>query len=292
MVPGLVENVAKADLFEPTLADRTISIGRPPDRWLYHLIFCSAGMARLVIGDDSFDLVGSAFVLLPPSEPARLTTSAGTRAYVVGISLEMMADALGSYPETSGLKVFTEVQTQIEDLPEGAASSLEKLFLSFVEERHHESQVSVMALTAYLRLVLLTAWRLTERQKPVRGQERGTILQRFRQLVEAEFRRHRSLAFYAEQLGIKQDRLHDVCKRNLDRTPLELIHERLTQDARLRLERSSNTIGEISETLGFRDPAAFSHFFKRRMNVSPAQYRELFNSGLKSAESTEYHDWP
>lgn len=295
MVPGLIENVAKAELFEPALAERTISIGRSQERWLYHLIYSTAGNAKLWIADDALELSGSAFVLLPPSEPARLTSPAGTRTYLVGVSIEMMADALGNYPETSALKVFTENRVKIADLQDRDGSALETYFQSFAAERHNEHQASLMALNAHLRLILLTAWRLTGAQDAQRVHDGGTVLQRFRLLVETEYRRHRSIAYYAEQLGIKPDRLHDICKRNLERTPMELVHERLTQDARLRLERSGNSVREISDILGFRDPAAFSHFFKRRSGVSPAQYREMFQTGLNGTEligSTEYHDWP
>lgn len=295
MAASLTEYVAKAERFEPALADRTISIGRFNDRWLYHLILSTSGKVKLVVGDDSSDLVGSTFLLLPPSGPMKLTYSAGARVYIVGISLEMMADALGNYPETSALKVFSEAPVQIEGLSEGGAALLEAYFASFVAERHDESESSLMALTAHLRLILLSAWRLSGAQQSQRVYDGGTVLQRFRQLVEAEFRRHRPISHYAAQLGITQDRLHDICRRNLDRSPLELVHERLAQDGRLRLERSGSTVREISDHLGFRDPAAFSHFFKRRMGVSPAQYRELFKTGQKGAEfigSTEYYDWP
>ncbi|MGZ9721980.1 AraC family transcriptional regulator [Rhizobium miluonense] len=295
MATSLIEYVAKAERFEPALADRTISIGRFNDRWLCHLILSTTGKMRLTIGEDSLELVGSTFLLLPPSAPARLTSGAGTRIYVVGISLDMMADALGNYPETSALKLFIEAPAQIEGLPDNDAALLETYFANFVAERHYEGESSLMALTAHLRLILLSAWRLCGSQQSRQVYDGGTVLQRFRQLVEAEFRRHRPISHYAEQLGIKQDRLHDICRRNLDWTPLELVHERLAQDARLRLERFGGSVREISDYLGFRDPAAFSHFFKRRMGVSPAQYRELYRSGKKGAEftgSTEYYDWP
>lgn len=295
MVPSLFENAVRADLFEPALAERTISIGRPHERWLYHLAFSTAGKTSLWVADETLELSGPAFVLLPPSVPARLTSAAGTKTFLVGISMEMMADALGNYPETSALKVFTDNRVKIEDLREHDAGELETFFQSFTVERHNENQPSLMALNAYLRLILLTAWRLTGGQESPRAHDGGTILQRFRLLVEAEYRRHRPLTYYAKQLGINQDRLHDICKRNLERTPMELIHERLTQDARLRLERSGNSVREISDMLGFRDPTAFSHFFKRRSGVSPAQYRETFQSGLEGTKliaSTEYHDWP
>ncbi|NTF91639.1 helix-turn-helix domain-containing protein [Agrobacterium rhizogenes] len=99
------------------------------------------------------------------------------------------------------------------------------------------------------------------------------------------------MTYYADRLGIKQDRLHDKLGTNANGVGAR----RLTQDARLPLERSGNSVREISDIFGFRDPAAFSYFFKRRPGVSPEQYRQIFQTGLKETEligSTESHDWP
>ena len=67
------------------------------------------------------------------------------------------------------------------------------------------------------------------------------------------------------------------------------------QEAKLRLERSARNIQEISDSLGFRDPTYFSHFFKRKTGLSPAGYREMarVSSGSENGVlSSGYADWP
>ena len=67
------------------------------------------------------------------------------------------------------------------------------------------------------------------------------------------------------------------------------------QEAKLRLERSGRTVQEISDGLGFRDPANFSHFFKRNAGISPTRYRALTANQARDAvipTSSDYHDWP
>lgn len=88
--------------------------------------------------------------------------------------------------------------------------------------------------------------------------------------------------------------VHAICQRTLKRPPLELVHDRLVQEAKLRLERGARSIQEISDSLGFRDPANFSHFFKRKAGVSPAKYRALAigASGPAAAMSSGYYEWP
>ena len=69
----------------------------------------------------------------------------------------------------------------------------------------------------------------------------------------------------------------------------------MVQEAKLRLERSARSVQEISDGLGFRDPANFSHFFKRKTGVSPAKYRAVAANATSAstiALSSSYYDWP
>ena len=69
----------------------------------------------------------------------------------------------------------------------------------------------------------------------------------------------------------------------------------MVQEAKLRLERSARNIQEISDSLGFRDPTYFSHFFKRKTGLSPAGYREIARASAGSENSmlsSGYADWP
>jgi len=64
------------------------------------------------------------------------------------------------------------------------------------------------------------------------------ILRKFRHLVELHYRDHWRVSRYAEVLGVDYDRLHRICKYETGRTAAELIHERLTAEAKVRLENS------------------------------------------------------
>lgn len=153
-----------------------------------------------------------------------------------------------------------------------------------------------MAIAAYMRLILMALWRAAGAEAAEqRGRGGGaSVLQRYRQLVEIGFRQHRSIADYAGELGVTTDRLHSICRSELGRSPVQLLHERVVQEAKLRLERSARTVQEISDGLGFRDPTYFSHFFKKKTGFSPAIYRDLARKSEASTVtlSSGYADWP
>lgn len=291
-----IHNDARAEEFESAIQSRVIRIGRPPQRWFHHALILTTGTMRLAHGETEAIVSGPAVAFFPPSEGEILTVAAGSRGFLVGASPEIIGDAIGDHAESSALRVFSGTYSLAESLSAPLLRELVPLFEGIIAELSQEGRASRMVIAAYMRLLMMSAWRL---RGPGTDDEpraaAGAILQRFRQSVEVGFRRHRTIADYAGELGISPDRLHAICRRTLSRSPIELLHDRLVQEAKLRLERSARSVQDISDGLGFRDPANFSHFFKRKTGVSPAKYRSMALSAAHSstiALSSSYHDWP
>ena len=53
-----------------------------------------------------------------------------------------------------------------------------------------------------------------------------------------------------------------------------MIHQRLLLEAKRQLVYTTQTIQQVSDDLGFSEPAYFSRFFKRFAGVSPRAFRE------------------
>lgn len=292
-----IHHDARGDILEPAIFPRVIRIGRAPQRWFHHALYLAGGAASMTANGIENMVQGPALAFMPPSPGETLSIKAGAHGYLLGMSPEVIGEAIGDHVESPSLRLFIAAPSLLGTLTTASSRAILPLFSGFVAELQRESEASRMVIAAYARLVIMGAWRLHGASDPVRHIRGGAapILQRFRQSVEVSFRSHRTIANYAEELGISTDRLHAICQRTLSRSPIELVHERLLQEARLRLERSARTVQEISDSLGFRDPTHFSHFFKKKTGVSPARYRELArtNSGAESlALSSSYHDWP
>jgi len=165
-----------------------------------------------------------------------------------------------------------------------------------IEENGRPQPGTVMAIVAHLRIVLVQMMRISGLEEAT-GAGRGEdahFLQRFRQLVEGHFRDHWPVARYARVLGITADRLHAICTRELGRNPKALIAERLAREAAMALERSTLSIEQLSHSLGFRDPAHFSHFHKRMTGLAPGKFRKMLGSAANTGEFSppNFADWP
>ncbi|MGI4871395.1 MAG: helix-turn-helix transcriptional regulator [Janthinobacterium lividum] len=80
---------------------------------------------------------------------------------------------------------------------------------------------------------------------------------------------------FADQLAVHVNHLNKVLKDSTGRTTTDLIGGRLVQEAKVLLQQSDWTLGEIADSLGFVDVAHFSHFFRRYAAVSPGVFRTL-----------------
>ena len=76
------------------------------------------------------------------------------------------------------------------------------------------------------------------------------------------------------------------------KSPLELIHERLIAEAKLRLGQSQQSVEQIGFGLGFRDPGYFSRFFKSRVGEPPGAYRRKIAAQSEKDLVPSFAAWP
>ncbi len=106
---------------------------------------------------------------------------------------------------------------------------------------------------------------------PVRARQ---YLAWFADAIEADFSLHKPLDHYADKIGISAAHLNAICRQFARRSALDLIHARITLEAKRSLVYTSMTIRSVSDLLGFSDPAYFTRFFKRQTGLSPKEFRQ------------------
>ncbi|MGY6708426.1 MAG: helix-turn-helix domain-containing protein [Rhizobiaceae bacterium] len=231
--------------------------------------------------------------------PGRLRTEAGATGFRGTISNDLIIAAIGDLPESVDLRylVDRDFVLSLAGAPD-QIGVLERCFNAVATENQQPREASSLLLSALLRIVLVMMLRLSsgsDLMLPGVGEKAG-LLQRFRQLVEMNFRAHWTIAQYAEALGISADRLHAICTTGIGKPPKALVSERLAQEAVQRMERSSITIQQLGHSLGFNDPAHFSSFFKRMTGMAPSRYRELMArsraDGQAVPQQKRFADWP
>lgn len=102
---------------------------------------------------------------------------------------------------------------------------------------------------------------------------RDELFSHFLELLAANFRNERSLAFYTGKMCISQKYLSQVVKRVSARTASDWISDYVVTEAKTLLRNSKLSIQEIAFELNFTNQSFFAKFFKRATGMPPRDFR-------------------
>ncbi|MEM8584479.1 MAG: AraC family transcriptional regulator [Bacteroidota bacterium] len=151
----------------------------------------------------------------------------------------------------------------------------------FVDEfgEHDKLQGEMMRMLLKRLIVILTRLAKVQHLKTnPKGDELDTIRQ-FNLLVEQHFTTKHQVQDYAELLFKSPKTLSNLFGKYSDKTPLQVIKERIGLEAKRLLRYSDKPIAEIAYDLGFTESAHFSRFFKKISGTSPSIFRDAGKIG-------------
>ncbi len=100
------------------------------------------------------------------------------------------------------------------------------------------------------------------------------ILRDFKKLVEEKYKEWHKVKAYASELHISAKHLSQTVKDLTGKVTKEHIQDRLALEAKRLLLHTNLSVKEVAYEIGFEEPLHFSGFFKRRVGVSPRQFRQ------------------
>lgn len=140
----------------------------------------------------------------------------------------------------------------------------------------HYTHNSETVLNAYLHIMFTQIQRLCVTAEPTITLDSTTeLVRRFRQLVSQHFIEHRSMQFYADELGVSVGHLSRCIKDVTGHSASQIIRQELIMEAKRLLVNSDLVVERIGDELAFDDPAYFGRFFKRETGFSPGVYRDM-----------------
>ncbi|WP_298521067.1 AraC family transcriptional regulator [uncultured Kordia sp.] len=188
--------------------------------------------------------------------------------------------------------------TQINQYEFFGYSVNEALFLSEKEEQQiiailqnieleYQSNIdkfSSKIIIAQLELLLNYAERFYERQFITRKISNHKILGQLETLLNAYFTDETTLEkglptvqFVADNLNLSPNYLSSMLKSLTGHSTQQHIHNKLIEKAKQQLSTTQQTISQIAYSLGFERPASFTKLFKAKTEMSPMEFRKMFN---------------
>lgn len=226
---------------------------------------------------------GDWIYLIPPYRVHQLN-----KAGKNGIILSFKRDFLDEEDKEFYLDIFKifNIQGEFSCLPltPETAKELSKVY-SLLEEEYLEQHNSFLILKAMLKVFLLKLIRIKEHVFTTQDVNQKRVYE-FMMLLEENYQEERTADFYASELGISSKRLNQILKEKLDKTGMQLIHDRIILEAKRKIIHSENTLKEIAYDLGFTDRPYFSRFFKKQTGSSPEDFQKQAREHIESKFNT------
>ncbi len=245
----------------------------------YLILLITKGAGNHYIDSQKYEVKPGAMFIVLPGQIHKWELSKDTDGYVLFFTkeyflLDFNTERLSKLPffkATFGqpyIQLNSEQELQIE-------YTFEKINLEYLEHglNYHEM------IRMYLSEMFIMLMRVYSEKNTLKSVQNYELMQlnKFESLIEANYASHKSVSFYAEKLNISLKQLNHLCKKMIDKKPLEMITERIILEAKRLIIHSDLSILAISESLNFNDSSYFSRIFKKHCSQTPDQFRNSYS---------------
>lgn len=174
-------------------------------------------------------------------------------------------------PQPVMFVTFDELQTR----------KMAQLVTFFEEEFESEEDIKAEMLRALLVRLIIEITRTAKKQYlPIEGikDSKLGVIRQYNLLVEKHYKREHKVTFYANKLNKSPKTIANLFTQISDKTPLQIIHERIVSEAKRFFMYSDKSVKEVADALGFDDVAHFSKLYKKMTSVSPSESRKLYDT--------------
>jgi len=240
---------------------------------LFQVLFLFGGEVRASINGAVWECRAPAVITIHPSVVHGFDFSAEAYGYVLTVDQNVVFAVTENHGDLYSSLFVEPLAIDLAGVPECAR--LESLLRHLLEESAwpqygHTLMLEWLARSALLLLVRLHAERRFADQS---GRSDFELFSRFRAEVERHYKEQWQVGLYAEALRATPTRLNRLCLKLSGKSAFDITQDRLMLEACRKLTYLPASIASIAYELGFQDPAYFSRLFKKRMGLTPKEFR-------------------
>ncbi|OOV18205.1 AraC family transcriptional regulator [Flavobacterium sp. LM4] len=242
-----------------------------------------SGKLRYGHGFYDFEEGGMSFVA-----PGQILKMQEEEADYSGMSLNIHPDFIRPYTLNENIKkygFFSYSAAEALYLSEKEKETIFAVFANIQDELDQRiDNFSQDVIISQLELLLNYSNRFYNRQFITRKAVNNDVLSKLENLLEDYFNTEKSLEnglptvqFVADELQLSSRYLSDLLRSVSGQNTQQFIHDKLIEKAKEYIAKGTWSISEIAYKLGFEHPQSFNKLFKKKTNVSPVAFQELFN---------------
>jgi AraC family transcriptional activator of pobA len=241
---------------------------------LFQILLLINGCLQVKLEDQQHQLQGNWAVSIPPSCVHGFEFPADTQGIVLSVEASLLNSQTHPF---QGLARLLDQPHTISFTDQDVLFIQLKTYLDLIRQELKHLYLGQEAMLSWLiGSLLMTLWRqLQYSHAQVQNNPKNSqTFQQFRHLLETHYREQWDVQTYAKALHTSISSLNRLCQEKAGHSAKGLIQERVLLEAKRRLIYTQESLERVAESLGFKDPAYFSRFFKNLAGVSPSDYRK------------------
>lgn len=221
----------------------------------------------------------SGIICLPENLLGVQSISPDYKGAIIGVSLSylrnMNIDLKKIIPYY--MSVCNHPLMQLSNDEMGIISRLYNLIISILTEevvgKNRNEEVVANLLAAFIFRMCDHFDRINQGNRVLKTKSKEYYFVRFMDLLQRDFRHHRDIGYYSDQLVVTPKYLSKLIKDISGLSAAQWIDEFTVAEASVLLKFSDKNIQQIAEYLDFPSQSFFSKYFKAHTGVSPSEWR-------------------
>lgn len=243
---------------------------------LFQLVFYRKGSGMLQLEEREIAFECPVFLHIPPTSVHSFDISRDLEGEVISVSAQYLKSLMA--PSPGALDLLSHPLLVNGPGHQAFLNELNTLFLQIKAEYSQRQLARNLTIQSLVGLVIGKLLRYHDNEQQ-REQSWGVdspsswYYRQFQNQIGQHLSDKLTIAEYAARLRISATHLNRICREVADKSALDVIHDRIIQEAKRSFAYTVMPIAEVAYQLGFNDPSYFSRFFKDKTGLSPKSYQ-------------------
>jgi len=257
-------------------------VTKPHIHSFYQIIWFKRGKGKHFVDFKTYDVFDNAIFLVAPNQVHYFDRHTGYEGVLIHFNEAFLIKNENEMEFFLKCNLFNNPYQQPSCRIGGEIENTLNEYISQIEREFKRQEVfgKELLLRNYLKSFLIQV----QRGKHDAGKSSGQLkeladvkrlqLVRFINLINENYTKGYTIRDYARLLHISSRGLSELTHQRLNKTPSQMIQERIILEAQRMLLYSNLNISQIGYRLGFDDPSYFVKYFKKQTHISPLEFRK------------------
>ena len=253
------------------------AISKPHKFDFFLVAYHKAGSAILEIDMEKYDLSEPANIIkLLPGQIVAINNTSPDFDFDVVIMSKSFVDNLLVF--ANGIVPFSFDKRLNAVVRIGEREKMASMFIKAIRhilDENAENPYKSKIVQHVLMAIFYSSEKISKNEVEKPRTNADILSKEFLALVKEHFREERQLKFYADKMCITPRYLSRVVKECTQFSAADWIERFVVLEARALLKSTNMTVQQISDELNFPSQTFFGKYFKRRVGLSPKEYRRI-----------------